>query len=111
MFGRQLDIPKGAAFVGAQHRQDHLLIFLKGRLTVWSDAGRRDIVAPCVIQSKAGTQRVGIAHEDSSMLTVHATELKELDALTEALVVPQGLLPTGDNTCRGPSQPQLPAAP
>ena len=110
LYGRQLDIPAGMAFVGAEHRQDHLLVFLKGRLTVWSDAGKWEIVAPCVIQSKAGTQRVGIAHEDSSMLTVHATRLTELDALTQALVVPQGLLLTGDNACLGQSPQVLPSA-
>lgn len=96
LYGRQLDLPAGTAFVGAQHLQDHLLIILKGRMTIWSDKGRWDLVGPCVIESKAGTQRAGVAWEDSSMLTVHATALTDVKEIENRLVVPQGLLLEGD---------------
>lgn len=95
LYGRQLDLPAGTAFVGAQHLQDHLLIILKGRMTIWSDKGRWDFVGPCVIESKAGTQRAGVAWEDSSMLTVHSTSLTDVKAIEQTLVVPQGHLLEG----------------
>lgn len=73
MYARELFIPKGALIVGKLHKNPHLSVVLKGKISVASEKGKHYFEAPCVLPSSAGDKRVGYAEEDTIWLTVHLT--------------------------------------
>lgn len=72
LYIREMRIPKGMLLTGRIHRHEHPFFLLAGDLTVFDefDGGRR-IKAPVYFVSKPGVKRIGFAHEDVLMVTVH----------------------------------------
>lgn len=87
IFMREMLIPAGVVLVGAEHRTRHMNIISKGRITVWTEDGMRELSAPYVFESLPGTKRAGYAHEDTIWTTVHANPDDEtsMEVLTERL--------------------------
>ncbi|VWB70561.1 hypothetical protein [Burkholderia lata] len=85
IYAREMTIPAGVVLTGAVHRTEHLNIVSKGRITVSTDGGMRELSAPCTFVSKPGTKRVGYAHEETVWTTIHATETTDLDQLVQEL--------------------------
>src|ERR1700684_2674693 len=79
LYGRQLFIPKGTAYVGKIHRYSHFRFVLGGHLLIVTEDGRYECKAPHMMITPAGTRRVGYAFEDTVVMTVHATELQDPD--------------------------------
>lgn len=86
MYCRSCVIPKHALVVGKVHKHEHLVMVLKGRITVWSERGRQDLTAPFIGVCPAGAQRLGFAHEDTVFVNVHRTDKTTL-AEAEADIV------------------------
>ena len=86
-YARQLWRPKGTLIVGKIHRHPCFNFLMTGRLTVWDEAGTRDISAPYFFVSPGGQRRVTFAHEDSLLICVHGTNETELDKLEAELIL------------------------
>ncbi|BAP37805.1 hypothetical protein AS4_28650 [Acinetobacter guillouiae] len=89
VYMRQMDAPAGVIVVSKMHRTEHMNILLKGSLTVVTENGIEFLQAPLIIKSDAGTKRIGYFHEDSSWVTVHPTELTNVDEIEAQVIVPE----------------------
>ena len=78
---RTAHMKAGAFVVGAVHKTTHLNIVLSGRASVYIDGELIEVVAPMVFESKAGSQKILLIHEDMDWSTVHATDLKDIDEI------------------------------
>jgi hypothetical protein len=85
VYARSLTIPKGVMITGKIHTKGCTTILLKGDITIMSDEGMQRIKAPYIASSAADIKRAGYTHEDSIFITVHATELTEIEAIEEEL--------------------------
>lgn len=89
VYMRQMDAPAGAIVVSKMHRTEHMNILLKGSLSVITEHGIEYLKAPLILKSDAGTKRIGYFHEDSSWVTVHPTELTDLEEIEAQVIVPE----------------------
>lgn len=95
MYTRECHIPAGTVVVGKLHRHDHPVMLIQGSATVVTDGHRETIHAPRVWTSPAGVKRAVLAHEDCIFVTVHATDLTDLDAIEAHVIEPEPDLPLG----------------
>lgn len=72
VFIREAEYPAGCFIVGRVHKTDHLFVLLSGKLTVWTKDSKKTFTAPCVVESKAGTQRFGYFHQNGKVLNIHS---------------------------------------
>jgi hypothetical protein len=98
LYGRQLFIPKGTAYVGKIHRFSHMRFVLGGHLLIITDEGRYHCRAPHFMVTPAETRRVGFAYEDTIVMTVHATSHTDIDEIEREIIMPreEQLLLEGD---------------
>lgn len=89
LYAREIFIPAGTLLTGKAHLKDHLNFLMKGRIVVWTEQGMRELAAPQVIPSFAGTKRVGLALEDTIWTTVHATQKTDLAEIEAELIEPE----------------------
>lgn len=99
IYAREMTIPAGVVLTGAVHKTEHLNIVSKGRISVSTDDGMKEVSAPYTFVSKPGTKRVGFAHEETVWTTIHATDETDLDKLVVELTesTNQELLGGDDN--------------
>jgi signal-transduction protein with cAMP-binding, CBS, and nucleotidyltransferase domain len=88
MYARSLFREKGTVIVGKVHKKEHFYIVASGAIRVTDGEGARDIIGPSIVVSKPGTQRAVLALEDSLCITVHRTDLKDLDEIEKEVVEP-----------------------
>lgn len=89
MYCRVVKREAGVLIVGKVHKREHFYMVVKGAVAVIQDgAERRVYEAPSIIVSKPGTKRAVIALEDSVCLTVHRTDLTDLDAIEAEIIEP-----------------------
>lgn len=88
VYARELHIPKGTVLVGKIHRYECINIMLTGDITVYSDDGEKRISDPFIAVSPPGTQRAGIAHEDTVWICIHGTSSKNLDIIEKEFIAP-----------------------
>lgn len=93
LYGRVLPLPAGSVIVGKIHKRDHLVMLIKGKVTLNTEAGMETLEAPTVWVSKAGAKRAIAAHEDSELMTVHPNPDNEqdMDMLESYLIEPEVL--------------------
>ena len=89
VYMRQMDAAAGTLMVTKMHRTEHFLIVLKGAATVYSADGLLQVAGPQIIRTMPGTKRVIYFHDESSWMTIHPTSLTDLDAIEQALIVPE----------------------
>lgn len=85
-YARQLWRPAGTLIVGKVHKFDCFNFLMAGRMTIWSETEKREVVAPAFWVSSGGSKRVTYSHEDSLLITVHGTNERDLVALEAELV-------------------------
>lgn len=87
MYCRSVYRDAGTLVVGKVHKKEHFFILADGEMSVWSaDVGVKRVKAPYVWVSKPGTKRVTYAHTNSTAVTVHRTDLTDLDAIEKELI-------------------------
>ena len=86
MYARTGIIKAGCCLIGAQHKTDHINI-LYGDISVSTDDGVKRLTGYHVLTTKAGNNRVGVAHSDTVWTTVCKTDETELDRIEDELVV------------------------
>tara|TARA_B100000927_G_C16141265_1_gene339467 strand:- start:46 stop:549 length:504 start_codon:yes stop_codon:yes gene_type:complete len=82
---RRMILAQGAYVVGCIHKRDHVWFLLDGYVTVATQNGKQDYVAPYVGFAKAGTRRIVYAHEKTIFQNVFQNpfEYRNLDKLEE----------------------------
>lgn len=94
LYARQVELKADTVMVGKIHLTGHINVLLSGTIDVMTELGVARYTGPAVILSPAGEQKVGNAITDCTWVTIHATNLTELDDLERELV-------TTDLTKRG----------
>ena len=61
-------------------------VISKGRVTVYTEDGCRDLEAPITFISEVGTKRAVLAHEETVWTTVHVTSETDLDKIEEHVI-------------------------
>ena len=89
LYSRQMTLPAGGLIVGKINRHPCLNVILKGRISVLSEEGPKEIIGPCVFTSEANIKRVGLVHEETIWINVHPTNETDLEKLEEELIVPE----------------------
>jgi len=72
---REIFMPKNMIVVGRRHKFPHFLAVLSGR--VWIDG--QIYSGPSLLSCDSGAQRVLVACEDCSLMTIHANPLNLRD--------------------------------
>lgn len=89
LYGRRIFVRAGATVITAVHKKEHLTIALKGHAVVVDELGdRKNVVAPAMFITPAGTQRAVYAIDDVEWATVHAyeDEDKSLETVEKTLI-------------------------
>lgn len=71
LYVRTIRAPAGAIIVGHRHRAETLNFLMQGRLLVIVDGQRRELSAPCILPSAAGTRKAALILEDVVWTNVH----------------------------------------
>jgi quercetin dioxygenase-like cupin family protein len=83
VYAREMFLPAGHTIVGKIHKHAHLNIVSKGSVILSTEEGSKELNAPCVFTSYAGTKRAVYIKEDAIWITIHVTDktdLKEIEA-------------------------------
>jgi hypothetical protein len=87
LYTREMIVPAGVILTGYIHKTEHISIFLEGRMLVPDEnGGSKEIVAPIVEIAQPGIKRVGLALEDVRWITVHPTNLTDVEAIEAEIV-------------------------
>lgn len=89
MYCRAVSRPAGCLIVGKVHRKEHFYVICSGTVRVTTDDGVKEITGPKILVSKPGTKRAVLALTDATCLTVHRTELTDLDEIEREMVEPE----------------------
>ena len=88
MYMRKLFRPAGTLIVGKVHKEPHFFLCAKGEIIAWTESGMKRLQAGDVIESKPGTKRVTLAVTDAIGITIHRTDLTDLDEIEAELIEP-----------------------
>ena len=86
LYLRELYVPAGMVTTGKIHKYPCQNILAKGRRSTLIDGEIVTVEAPHIHLSPAGIKRVSFTHEDSVWITVHPTNLTDVDEIERALV-------------------------
>jgi hypothetical protein len=90
-YAREIFLPKGCIVVGKIHKHAHLNIVSRGRVTVVTEFGPREIDArerPVTFTSDAGSKRALYCHEDTIWTTIHLTQSTDLAEIEREIIAP-----------------------
>jgi len=85
LYVRELLIPKGSLIISRVHKRHLVNVISKGSVVVIDSNGHNEYKAPSTFISKAGTQRLVYAPEETVWNTVHLTDVTNPDELVDDL--------------------------
>ena len=91
MYAREIFLPADTFIVGKIHKHAHLNIVTRGRCTVVTEHGRREIDAtegPVTFTSEPGTKRALYVHEETVWTTIHAVQSTDLAEIERDIIAP-----------------------
>lgn len=91
MYAREILLPADTFIVGKIHKHAHLNIVTRGRCTVVTEFGRREIDAtqgPVTFTSDAGAKRALYVHEETVWTTIHAVHSTDLAEIERDIIAP-----------------------
>lgn len=83
---REIFIPAGSLVVGKIHKHAHPNMLMKGRVSVLTEEGPKELEGPLVMVSPPGTKRVVYAHTDVVWVTVHLTDETDLEKIEDHVI-------------------------
>jgi len=86
VYAREMFLPAGHTIVGKIHKHAHLNIVSKGRVILSTEEGSKELKAPCVFTSHAGTKRAVYIKEDAIWITIHVTDKTDLKEIETELI-------------------------
>lgn len=93
VYARTVYIPAGTVVTGATHKKDHISVVI-GDITITTDEGPVRITGHHVLPTKAGSKRAVVAHADTVWTTLVRTDLSDIEAIEDELVVESSRLQT-----------------
>src|ERR1700744_4893505 len=81
LYARELHIPAGMTLTGKIHKYPQLNILSKGRISVLTEDGVKEVEAPFTVVSPAGTKRIAYAHTNCVWTTILPTDLSDPDLI------------------------------
>jgi hypothetical protein len=84
IYARELHIPAGITLTGKIHKYPQLNILSKGKISVLTEDGIKEVEAPFTVVSPAGTKRIAYAHTDcvwTTILNTDETNINEIEKL------------------------------
>jgi quercetin dioxygenase-like cupin family protein len=92
LYVRQITVPRGALITSKIHKYSHAFFLLKGDISILQDdEGVRRLKAPCFFITPAGTKRAVYHHEDTVVITVHATEKIDLQEIEDEIIIKENV--------------------
>jgi hypothetical protein len=91
MYAREIFLPADTFIVGKIHKHAHLNIVTRGRCTVVTEFGRKEVDAthgPVTFTSEAGAKRALYVHEDTVWTTIHAVHSTDLAEIEREIIAP-----------------------
>lgn len=88
MYLRRVFRPAGTLIVGKVHKKPHFFLCAKGTIIAWTEGGMKRLEAGDIIESQPGTKRVTLAVTDAIGITIHRTDLTDLDEIEAELIEP-----------------------
>jgi len=76
LYARQVTMSAGAFVTSRIHLKEHFAFVMTGDVSIWTDQDYQRVKAPAVLVTRPGTKRVLLIHEESTWVTVHATNAK-----------------------------------
>ena len=86
VYAREILLPEGHVIIGKIHKHAHLNFLMTGKVSVSTEEGSKDMIAPCIFTSYAGTKRAVYAHEDSVWVTIHVTDKTDLAEIEDDII-------------------------
>ncbi len=83
---REWNCPPNVVTVSKVHKIAHPFFVLKGRVSVLSQTGIETLEAPHYGITQPGTKRVLFTHSDTTWVTVHVTDKKDLDEIEADII-------------------------
>jgi quercetin dioxygenase-like cupin family protein len=87
-YARKYAMPAGQLAVTKTHKKKHFIMVL-GDCTIWTEGAQKRLTGFHFFITHPGTKRVIIAHADTLFITVHSTELTDLDAIEAEMIEPE----------------------
>lgn len=84
IYARELHIPAGMTLTGKIHKYPQLNILSKGKISVLTKDGVKEVEAPFTVVSPAGTKRIAYAHTDcvwTTILNTDETDIGKIEKL------------------------------
>lgn len=79
LYIREMTMPKNHFAIGKLQKHEHLWMLLQGKLTVTTQSGSAEYIAPCYVKAKAGEKKAVYAHEDSIFVNIYPNVNNEKD--------------------------------
>lgn len=86
VYRRKIFLDKDSLVVGKIHRHAHWNMISSGHVTVYTEFGETEMRGPFGFESKPGTKRVVLAHEDTIWTTYHVTNETDLARIEEYVI-------------------------
>ena len=86
LYIREIFMPKGQLISTGIHKKEHPYFILQGEVSVLTDQGIKRVKAPHHDITKPGTKRLIFIHEDTTWITVHATEKESVEEILEEIL-------------------------
>ena len=83
---REMKAPKGQLNVSKLHKTNHPFFILTGDVLIATENGPIRRIGPVWGMTKAGTKRVVYFNEDTTWITVHATEETDLEKIEDEVI-------------------------
>ena len=90
-YAREILLRKGSLVIGKIHKHQHLNIISRGKVTVFTEFGKKEFEGPCTFLSEVGLKRAVYAHEDTIWATIHLTAHageENLDKIEDEVIAP-----------------------
>lgn len=87
VYARKMFIAAGVAVSGKVHKYAHWNVVLRGKIVVMTETGTKEITAPAMFVSPAGTKRIGYAVEDTEWVTIHPTDETDVEKIENDIAV------------------------
>ncbi len=86
VYARILYIPADTILVGKLHKYPQINLLRQGCLSVLVGETIKRLKAPFVVASPAGTKRIAHVHTDTIWVTVHGTNLRNVDEIEDYFI-------------------------
>jgi len=83
---REINTPAGQILITKIHKEEHPFFLMKGECSILTEDGPKRIKAPYYDITKPGTKRIIYIHSDVTWVTVHITDLKDIDEIEEEII-------------------------